>query len=208
MYEEMDHSKISHVSSLPPGSLTTDHISHLRTLAKAVLPASIAEIICETETPFLQAIFDTPAVTPLYNRICLIGDAAAVLRPHSASGVVKALTDGISLAKAFSVKETTEIREALNQWSMQQVIALHKQVTLSQSMGSAMVSHTPEWDKMTPELMTDWWKDVMAGNTWYALSAPVPANTLVAYQLDKTHTPDKIDEKSSTTHSDKIICKM
>ncbi len=207
MYEEMDHSKISYASSLPPGSLTREHLIHLQALAKAVLPSSIADIICQTEMSFLQAIFDSPVSAPLHNRVCFIGDAAAVLRPHSASGAAKALLDGISLANAFSAKEAAEITQALNQWCMQQVVVLQQQVALSKSMGDAMVSHTPPWEEMTPEQMTNWWKDVLAGKTWYATSMHA-ASPIVAFQLEQSRASDKPSEDSTSPQLPKTQCRM
>ncbi len=164
--------------SLPPGTLTQENLIHLRTFAHRVLPKDIADIIVQTKVPFMQAIYDGSAVEPVKQRVCLIGDSAAVLRPHSVSGVLKALKDGISLAEAFATA-------SLEKWNAQQVDGLKQQVKLSVSMGKGLVTNTPDWETMTPELMEQWWKNILAGETWYATPTQVEPKKPLTYVFDK-----------------------
>lgn len=154
-----DTNGVAHPYSLPPGSLSKRHLEHLRGLAQKVLPADIADIIYQTEAPFLQPIFDLEATTFFNEHLCLIGDAATVLRPHTASGVVKALTDSMSFAKAFADKDLTR-------WQTKQRLQMTEQLLLSKHMGQNLVQQTPEWPMMNTELMLKWWSDIMAGKQW------------------------------------------
>lgn len=195
-----DQTGTEHLFSVPPGQLTTQHLAYLKTFAKQVLPQSIAEIVSETEKPFLQAIFDFQAPCVLKDKRCLIGDAAAVLRPHTASGVVKALTDSLSLAKAFREND-------LGSWQEQQTTALAGQVALSKNMGEALVTRTPDWNSMTPATMSEWWAAIIAGKNWVYLTNITPAydqlcqgdaiNTL-AIQSTQNSTVEKESQRVAT----------
>ncbi|MGE3319882.1 MAG: NAD(P)-binding protein [Candidatus Berkiella sp.] len=154
-----DKTGAQHPFSIPPGQLSSKHLAYLKTFAKQALPNTIANIIGETKQPFLQAVFDFHAPSVLQDHMCLIGDAAAILRPHTASGVVKALMDSFSLAKAFKEND-------LRTWQQQQATALAQQVALSKNMGAALVTQTPDWNMMTPATMSEWWAAILAGKNW------------------------------------------
>ncbi|NTX26838.1 hypothetical protein HT746_06775 [Burkholderia pyrrocinia] len=51
--------------------------------------------------PSVQAVFDVLSPAFAYGRIALVGYAACTLRPHSASGMSKALADAATLAQAL-----------------------------------------------------------------------------------------------------------
>jgi 2,6-dihydroxypyridine 3-monooxygenase len=87
--------------SLPPGAVRPQHIAQLRETGRRRLPAPLAELVSRTEHPFLQAIYDIDAPRMAFGRMCLIGDAAAPLRPHAAAGAAKAAEDGYRLAEAL-----------------------------------------------------------------------------------------------------------
>ncbi len=162
-----DANGVDHPYSLPPGSLGKMHLEYLKGYAQKVLPADIADIIRQTEAPFLQPIFDLEAPTFINDHLYLIGDAAAVLRPHTASGVVKALTDSISFANAFADHDLTS-------WQTKQHLQMAEQILLSKHMGQSLVQQTPEWPSMNAELMGKWWSDIMAGKQW--VYTPVVCN--------------------------------
>ncbi|HRE30918.1 MAG TPA: hypothetical protein PLD88_02990, partial [Candidatus Berkiella sp.] len=54
----IDIEGIKHNVSIPPGSLNEVTQQYLHQFAKTHLSADIAEIICQTEKPFLQAVYD------------------------------------------------------------------------------------------------------------------------------------------------------
>jgi 2-polyprenyl-6-methoxyphenol hydroxylase-like FAD-dependent oxidoreductase len=165
-----------HANALPPGSLGKNHSLYLKTFAHQVLPSAIADIICQTQEPFLQVIYDCKAPSVMKENAYLIGDAAAVLRPHVAAGVIKALTDSISLANAFAKNE-------LPLWQQQQDQALVQQTALAKRMGEGLVTKTPHWDIMTQEGMKDWWAAIVAGTTWHHHTPATQAKP-VAFQYE------------------------
>lgn len=105
--------------SLPPGSVADHHRDEVRAAAAARLPADIANVVLNTEALFLQVIYDIEVERMAFDRVCLIGDAACVARPHAAAGTAKAAEDGWVLAAALSNAET--IDQALAEWEPKQL---------------------------------------------------------------------------------------
>lgn len=164
----VDKNGKKHNVSLPLNSLGKDHLQHLHQFASRVLPSHMAEIICNTKTPFLQVIFDGQVPRYVKNGICFIGDAATVLRPHSGSGVLKSIKDSISLKKLFENPESKNLSGLLEKWNLMQRELAQQQVELSKSFGRALVTHTPHWEEMDDFSMEKWWEGVMKGQNWYA----------------------------------------
>jgi 2,6-dihydroxypyridine 3-monooxygenase len=103
-----------HEISLPPGLAGAEHVAEMRATAVARLPARIAEVVLATVAPFVQAIFDLDVPRMAFGRVCLIGDAAFVVRPHAAAGTAKAAADGWALAAAW--EEQPDVEKALAAW--------------------------------------------------------------------------------------------
>jgi 2,6-dihydroxypyridine 3-monooxygenase len=101
-------------TSMPPGAARPDHVAELRAAAAARLPAVIAEVVCATEAPFLQVIFDVELEHMAFGRVCLLGDAAWVARPHAAAGTAKAAADAWALADALAGHD--DVESALAAW--------------------------------------------------------------------------------------------
>lgn len=108
-----------HEFTIPAGSVSNESIKELQQNAALSLPPILAERVIQTSEPFIQVIFDL-AVTRMYNnRIAIIGDAAFVVRPHTASGTAKAFRDSISLASLL--KKINDPAIALAHWNEQQI---------------------------------------------------------------------------------------
>lgn len=85
-------------SSLAPGDLTTDLRESLVQAAVAELPESFAQAVAAEPQPFLQAIYDYVPPRMSTSTVALVGDAAVVVRPHTAMGAAKAAGDAMALA--------------------------------------------------------------------------------------------------------------
>jgi 2,6-dihydroxypyridine 3-monooxygenase len=101
-------------TSLPPGVARPEHVAELRATAAARLPPVIAEVVGATEAPFLQVVMDVELEQMAFGRVCLVGDAAWVARPHAAAGTAKAAADGWALAEALAGHE--DVESALAAW--------------------------------------------------------------------------------------------
>jgi 2-polyprenyl-6-methoxyphenol hydroxylase-like FAD-dependent oxidoreductase len=157
-----------HTRSLPAGSLTPDHIDYLHALAQRVLPSSVVKYITKTPQPFIQAIFDCQTPNYASNHIIFMGDAALTLRPHSGSGVFKALANGLDLIELIEKNSDKTLKDYVSMWKSQQAISAAEDIPKAQRMGEALVTNSPNWKLMKPESMKPWWKEVMQGRFWHA----------------------------------------
>jgi 2,6-dihydroxypyridine 3-monooxygenase len=108
-----------HETSLPPGAARPQHLAEMRATASARLPARIAEVVLAARAPFVQAIVEAEAPRMVFGRVCLIGDAAFVVRPHAAAGTAKAAADAWQLAAAL--QEEPDVESALTAWESGQL---------------------------------------------------------------------------------------
>jgi 2,6-dihydroxypyridine 3-monooxygenase len=104
---------------LPPGTVRAEHVVEMRATAATRLPDPIAEVIERSEQPFVQVIYDLDVPRMAFGRVCLIGDAAFVARPHAAAGTAKAAADAWALADALAGEPDPVA--ALAAWEPQQI---------------------------------------------------------------------------------------
>jgi len=91
----------SHRASLSPGLARPDAVSGLHALAKREVHPMLAELVAATPEPFVQTIVDVVVPNTLFGRILLTGDAAFVVRPHTAGATAKAAYDALVLGKTL-----------------------------------------------------------------------------------------------------------
>ena len=100
----VDRNGERHHVSLPQGLTPPAMISELCELAKREVHPMMAELVAATEEPFVQTIVDVIVPKTVFGRIMLVGDAAFVVRPHTAGATAKAARDawvlGRNLARA------------------------------------------------------------------------------------------------------------
>lgn len=156
---------VVHPTSLPPGAASAAQVAYLHNFARQQFPGYVADAVCATTTPFIQAVLDMRISRYSWGPICLVGDASTICRPHAASGAVKALTNAIALADAFSMHGS--IDDALRAWDAEQSAEGNRLGTLGQVMGRTFVQAVPEWKKMDEATMQQWWTALMNGQPWY-----------------------------------------
>lgn len=137
-------------TSLPPGAARAEHVAELKATAAARLPPVMAEVVAATESPFLQVVMDVEIERMASGRVCLVGDAAFVARPHAAAGTAKAAADGWALAEAL--EEHDDIETALAAWEPGQLQLGRQLVERTRRIGRrSQVDGT--WTPGDPELI-------------------------------------------------------
>jgi 2,6-dihydroxypyridine 3-monooxygenase len=122
----------------------------MRATAEARLPPQIAEVVLAVDSPFLQVIYDIEVSRMAFGRVCLVGDAAWVARPHAAAGTAKAAADAWTLAEALTTHDT--VPEALAAWEPGQLELGRQLVERTRRIGSrSQVDGT--WRPGDPELI-------------------------------------------------------
>ncbi len=156
---------IVHPASLPPGAATAEQVAHVHERARQQFPAYVADAVCATPAPFIQAVFDMRVPRYRQGRICLVGDASTVCRPHAASGATKALTNALALWDALGTHNS--INDALQTWDAAQSAEGNRLVTMGQVMGKAFVQEPPAWQQMDSTAVAHWWSALMQDQHWY-----------------------------------------
>jgi 2-polyprenyl-6-methoxyphenol hydroxylase-like FAD-dependent oxidoreductase len=97
----VDRDGRQHHASLPFGSTPDSAVRNLRDLARREVHPMLAALVAATRQPFLQTIVDVDPMRTVFGRVCLLGDAAFVVRPHTAGATAKAARDAVTLARAL-----------------------------------------------------------------------------------------------------------
>ena len=97
----IDRDGRQHHASLPFGGTPDSAIRDLRDLARREVHPMLAALVAATPQPFLQTIVDVAPTRTVFGRVCLLGDAAFVVRPHTAGATAKAARDATTLARAL-----------------------------------------------------------------------------------------------------------
>jgi 2-polyprenyl-6-methoxyphenol hydroxylase-like FAD-dependent oxidoreductase len=103
-----------HGPSIPPPLVRPEVIAALKRDAHSLLAPLLAELIDHSQ-PFFQAIFDVESPRLAVGRVCLLGDAAFVARPHVGMGVTKAALDAASLARSLELH--ADVEQALKRYA-------------------------------------------------------------------------------------------
>ena len=109
-----------HTYSVPPGAIAPEVEQQMRDYGVKVLASPMQKLIAATKEPFIQSVLDLTVPQMAFDRIVLVGDAAFVPRPHTASGVSKGAVNAIALADAL-VPNNHNVTEALKAWQTNQL---------------------------------------------------------------------------------------
>jgi 2-polyprenyl-6-methoxyphenol hydroxylase-like FAD-dependent oxidoreductase len=94
----------------------------------------------------MQNIYDLALDRYVRGRVCLIGDAATIARPHTGSGAAKAMQDALALADALSTGGSLE--DGLRSFQEQRAPAGNGLVRLGQDLGQEQVLGAPDWRQL------------------------------------------------------------
>ncbi|MFJ2781943.1 hypothetical protein [Kitasatospora sp. NPDC087315] len=148
-----DRNGTRHGLSLPPGLLAPQVRTDLLARARSTLPQPLRQLVEHTTEPFLQAILDARATRMRNHRILLTGDAAFVVRPHTAASTEKAAAEAITLLHALQQAPSADT--ALQAWErlrLAEGTAIHSQgVSLGHRLGLSDSETTAGTDDRT------WW---------------------------------------------------
>ena len=125
-----------HAASLPPGAMREEQAAALRAASSAQLAPSLHMMVEATASPFVQAISDLQAPGMRDGRVVLLGDAAAVVRPHTAAGTAKAAADAMALAATL---RTGHDDAALAAWQIERLAAARETGRWGIELGEAVM---------------------------------------------------------------------
>lgn len=106
--------------SVPQGTVPEELIEKQRFVAQDFLPEAFQQLFNSTKEPFIQPIYDLSVPQMAFGRVCLIGDAAFVPRPHTAASTSKAANNAMTLAETIGNYDSN-VTAALKSWQPSQL---------------------------------------------------------------------------------------
>jgi 2-polyprenyl-6-methoxyphenol hydroxylase-like FAD-dependent oxidoreductase len=91
----------------------------------------------------MQTMHDLLLDTSVVGRVCLVGDAAMIARPHTGGGASKAVRDALCLADALA--GTGSVQEGLGLYRDGRVPSGNALVRLGRDLGRELVLDAPDW---------------------------------------------------------------
>jgi 2-polyprenyl-6-methoxyphenol hydroxylase-like FAD-dependent oxidoreductase len=128
--------------AIPEGLLADRWVDRLRREAGTLLPRPCREAIEATTQPFAQAIRDLACDRMVSGRVVIIGDAAAIPRPHTAASTSKAAGNALALADALQVSRG-DVPAALARWEPPQVALGKHLLQQGSQIGNYLLFHRP-----------------------------------------------------------------
>jgi 2-polyprenyl-6-methoxyphenol hydroxylase-like FAD-dependent oxidoreductase len=119
--------------AIPPGALHPEQESRQREIAERVLPPAFKELLKATKEPFVQAIMDLACAQLVFNRTILMGDAAFVIRPHTAASTSKGIANAFALVGELTGKQ--ELSESLDRWQRSELNRGQRLMSYGQGLG-------------------------------------------------------------------------
>jgi len=151
--------------SLPPGAMPEATERALKDKAHERVPDFYADILDKCPDTFAYSIYDCQVPAYRQGRICLVGDAGAFARPHSAAGALKGMNDAVGLAEALH--GDASIEDALSQWNDERTATNNNIVKFGNQLGQALVKEIPDWSKMDATSMEKWFNSIVTIPTEY-----------------------------------------
>ena len=160
-----DRAHRRHDGSLPRGGASDQHRRRLHDRARTLRRRPLADAIVATAEPFMQVCFDLHVPSFVQGRVCLLGDASSIARPHVAAGALKAQQQAVALAGAFASHPSIEA--ALHAWNEEVRIKADQQIALGKTLGRALITEAPDWRTMDERQMHSWWASATRGTYVY-----------------------------------------
>jgi 2-polyprenyl-6-methoxyphenol hydroxylase-like FAD-dependent oxidoreductase len=86
----------------------------------------------------------------------VLGDAGAVLRPHTAAGTTKAVMEALLLQKLISSETVSSWQTLTEAYQLDRQADAETKVALGARLGDAQVLNTPDWSNMEPSDFEEW----------------------------------------------------
>jgi 2-polyprenyl-6-methoxyphenol hydroxylase-like FAD-dependent oxidoreductase len=131
--------------SIPPPQVRQDLIDALRQAATEFLPRAFSDILACIKRPFFTPIYDYTTPQMVFGRVALMGDAAALARPHIGMGVSKAASDALVLSECLA-DPATPFETALARFNAMRLPVGEKTVRRGRDLGAYMLPRAQDVD--------------------------------------------------------------
>jgi 2-polyprenyl-6-methoxyphenol hydroxylase-like FAD-dependent oxidoreductase len=154
-------------SSVPFGKVHPQVKAGFESRLADLLPPVLFELVQQSSNSAIQAIYSVAPRSYARDRLCLVGDAGAVLPPFTASGVFKAVANATSLADALA--DAPAVDDALRRWSEAQLQVAARVVPIAERIERSHVFDMPDLTTMPTTATNDW---MSSANPGYVVTLP------------------------------------
>ena len=153
--------------SVPFGKVHPEVRAALESRLAGLLPTSLFELVQQSGNSSVQAIYSYMAPSYARDRLCLAGDAGALVPPFAGSGVLRAVASATSLADALAGAPAVD--DALRRWSEAQLQAAAQVIPNAEVIERSYVFGMPDLTAMPAAAANDWISAAYAG---FAVTLP------------------------------------
>ncbi len=136
-----DEDDVEYGLSIPPPKVRGELIDELRRAGDEFLPPAFNDVLATIKRPFFTPIYDFTTPQLAFGRVALIGDAAALARPHIGMGVSKAASDAVVLSECLA-DPNIPVAEALARFNAIRLPISERTVRRGRDLGAYMLPHT------------------------------------------------------------------
>lgn len=141
---------------MPPGAMRDQEEQRLKQLAHDNLPGYYADIITRSTETYAHLIYTADVPGYYRGRMCLIGDAGAVIQPFTGSGIFKGYNNVRSLLDAL--EDSGDVDRALRQWDAMQVVIGRRLLALGEQMEQAFIWNPLDLSTADEASVRSWWQ--------------------------------------------------
>jgi 2-polyprenyl-6-methoxyphenol hydroxylase-like FAD-dependent oxidoreductase len=148
-------------SSVPFGKVHPEVKAGLAARLAGLLPSFLFELVHQCGNSSIQAIYSVAARSYARDRVCLAGDAGAVVPPFAGSGVLRAVANASSLAGALAGAPTVD--DGLRRWGQAQAQAAAQLMPAAEQIERGAVFGMPDFTTMPTAAANDWMSANLSG---------------------------------------------
>jgi 2-polyprenyl-6-methoxyphenol hydroxylase-like FAD-dependent oxidoreductase len=144
--------------AIPPGHMRQSIEDRLKAKAKDLLPDELANVVAASTDTFAQGIVAVLPEKYHRGRMCLVGDAGAIVPPFTTSGVFKAMRNAAELVLAIQAAD--DLESALEQWDNAQQRTGDGLQKLSVLMEEHLITNVPDFSTFSQDDLDTWWSEI------------------------------------------------
>jgi 2-polyprenyl-6-methoxyphenol hydroxylase-like FAD-dependent oxidoreductase len=148
-------------NSVPFGKVHPEVRAGLESRLAGLLPRSLFELVQQSGTSSIQAIYSFVSRSYARDRLCLVGDAGAVFPPFTGSGVLRAVANATSLTDALAGEPAVD--DALRRWSQAQLQVAAQVIPIAEGIERSGVFGMPDLATMPTTVTNDWMSAAFPG---------------------------------------------
>ena len=147
--------------SVPFGKVHPEARAGLESRLAGLLPSPLFELVQQSGNSSIQAIYSSAPRSYARDRLCLVGDAGAVLPPFAGSGVLRAVASATSLTDALAGEPAVD--DALRRWNEAQLQAAAQVIPNAEEIERSYVFGMPDFATMPATATNDWMSAAYSG---------------------------------------------